>query len=56
MTASVNGLTINDMEKAIAININNTPNNRKRHVPIAYRQLRQAAQAGTDRRTDRGIV
>jgi len=31
MTTSVNGLTINDIEKAIAININKTPNNRKHH-------------------------
>ena len=32
MTTSVNGLTINDMEKASAISINNTPNNRKRQI------------------------
>jgi len=32
MTTSVNGLTINDMEKASAISINNTPNNRKHQI------------------------
>jgi len=32
MTTSVNGLTINDMEKDSAISINNTPNNRKHQI------------------------
>jgi len=27
MTMSVNGLTISDMEKAITVNVNKTPNN-----------------------------
>ena len=32
MTTRVNGLTINDTEKAIAIHINKTPNNTKHHI------------------------
>jgi len=31
ITTSVNGLIINDTKKAITININKTPNNRKHH-------------------------
>ena len=31
MTARVNGLRMNDIEKAITINVNKTLNNRKRH-------------------------
>ena len=31
MTTRVNGLTINDMEKAITVNIDKIPNNRNRH-------------------------